>query len=146
MGDMYELIPGIFVDKEALYNEEHIWIKKVNEDEKLTRIGLSQPKIAKRGPILYFNFNVIEGTHLEKGDMLAELETTKSIICVTAPFNGVIHSINYNVSDVNELIRSDPYRKGWLFTMIADEEVALMNFEEYVAYVKEELGPRIGMK
>lgn len=147
MEDLFELDTGIWIDKKFLYSKDHVWIEKSSFENDSYKIGLSQPKIINRGPVLFFNFNVNEGSEVNKGDVLAEVETSKSIIYINSPFSGIIQNINLELLEVNELIRSDSYKKGWLATIQAKQEIkSFMNFKQYIECVKEDLGARIGVK
>ena len=93
------------------YTEEHEWI--LNKDNSVVRIGISDYAQDQLGDVVYVELPT-EGADVAKEDLLAEIESTKSVGEVYAPFSGKIVAVNQAVADTPELVNSSPYEDGWL--------------------------------
>lgn len=58
-----------------------------------------------------------EGTEVEAGQPVGEIESTKSVSDVYAPVSGVVTARNPALDASPDLINSDPYGEGWMFEL-----------------------------
>jgi len=58
-----------------------------------------------------------EGTEVEAGQPVGEIESTKSVSDVYAPVSGVVCARNPALDASPDLINSDPYGEGWMFEL-----------------------------
>lgn len=96
---------------DRFYTEEHEWIKPM--DGSVVRIGISDYAQDQLGDVVYVELPG-EGDTVAKEDLLAEIESTKSVGEVYAPFAGTVSAANQAVADNPELVNSSPYGDGWL--------------------------------
>lgn len=151
MNEYIELIPKkVFVHKNRWYTKQHLWIESLNSENTLFQLGISQPKVAGRGAVLYINFLIEPGKFISKNEELVEIETQKSITVLTSQIKGIVLEINSQLEENPDIIRKDPYYDGWIVKIKCDESINLnvhfINAKEYVELVKEELGGRIGLE
>lgn len=115
---------------DLLYTEEHEW---VSVDGTTVRLGITDFAQDQLGDIVYVDLPEV-GAELEKDDTFAEVESTKSVGEVYAPFDGVVTAVNDALVDTPELVNSDPYGEGWLIEMtVAGEIGGLLEADAYRA-------------
>ena len=61
-----------------------------------------------------------EGTALDAGQALGEVESTKSVSDVYAPVAGTVTARNEALDANPELVNSDPYGEGWLLELTVE--------------------------
>lgn len=115
---------------DLLYTEEHEW---VSVDGTTVRLGITDFAQDQLGDIVYVDLPEV-GAELEKDDTFAEVESTKSVGEVYAPFDGVVTAVNDALVDTPELVNSDPYGEGWLIEMTVPGEIdGLLDADAYRA-------------
>lgn len=100
----------MLVPEDLKYTDEHEWVKELNGR---IRIGITDYAQDQLGDIVYVELPELDKT-VEKGDILVEVESTKSVGEVYSPVSGSIVAVNETVSNNPELVNSSPYEDGWL--------------------------------
>jgi glycine cleavage system H protein len=108
------------IPDDLLYTEEHEWIREVGDA--LVRIGITDYAQDQLGDVVYVELPPV-GKEVAKDDVLVEVESTKSVGEVYAPFAGKITDVNQNISQSPELVNQSPYEEGWLVLMSVDGEM-----------------------
>jgi len=103
-----------------LYTEEHEWILEMEGSE--ARIGITDYAQDQLGDVVYVELPEV-GKVVTKDDVLVEVESTKSVGEVYAPFAGTITGVNDAVSQSPELVNKSPYEDGWLVTMSVEGKI-----------------------
>jgi glycine cleavage system H protein len=98
------------VPEDRTYTEEHEWVM---DRDGIGRIGITDYAQEKLGDIVFVALPE-EGRVLAAGEVMAEVESTKSVGEVYAPFAGTVAGVNGLVDERPELVNSDPYGEGWL--------------------------------
>jgi glycine cleavage system H protein len=118
------------IPQDLLYTKTHEWVKV-------------EGKIAKVGITDYAQHEITDVVHVElpntgkavkAGGMAAVVESVKSAFDIYSPVGGTITEVNEAVLSNPELVNSDPYGKGFLFSVeIADtaELASLLKDEDY---------------
>ena len=115
---------------DLLYTEEHEWL---SVDGTTVRLGSTDFAQDQLGDIVYVDLPEV-GAELQKKDTFAEVESTKSVGEVYAPFDGVVTAVNDALVDTPELVNADPYGEGWLVEMTITVEIGgLLDAEAYRA-------------
>ena len=115
---------------DLLYTEEHEWI---SVDGTTLRLGITDFAQDQLGDIVYVDLPEV-GAELAKDDTFAEVESTKSVGEVYAPFDGVVTAVNDVLADTPELVNSDPYGEGWLIEMTVTADIGgLLDADAYRA-------------
>jgi glycine cleavage system H protein len=115
------------------YTTEHEWLRRPGEHECSVRVGITHYAQDALGDIVYVQLPEA-GTSISAGDVLGELESTKSVSEVYAPVAGEVVARNDSLDATPELVNSDPYGAGWLFEIVpsSQEDVdALMDASAY---------------
>ena len=82
-----------------------------------------------------------EGEELKKDAVFGTVESVKAVSDLFAPVSGKVVKVNDPLGDSPEYINEDCYDEGWMVQVeVKDpkELDALMNAEQYQAYLKEQ--------
>jgi glycine cleavage system H protein len=121
-------------DKTALqYTEEHEWVLV---DGDTVTIGITDYAAEKLGDVVYVDLPKA-GTKVIAGNVVGEIESTKSVGELFAPVDGEVVESNQAVIDSPELVNSDPFGEGWLIKVTAGDLPKLLSHDEYRALVGE---------
>lgn len=119
------------VPEDLRYTEEHEWVRKL--DGSRVRIGITDYAQDQLGDVVYVELPEVDTT-VSKEDLVAEIESTKSVGEVYAPFAGTVVAVNADVAESPELINTSPYEEGWLAEIEVDGEVAMDDLLDAAAY------------
>ena len=112
------------------YTAEHEWAQA---DGTSVRVGITDFAQEALGDIVYVSLPEV-GAEVEAGQVLGEVESTKSVSDVYAPVAGTVVARNDALESRPELVNADPYGEGWLVTIqVADAGVVdgLMDADTY---------------
>jgi glycine cleavage system H protein len=113
------------------YTDEHEWIRKVGDST--VRIGITDYAQDQLGDVVYVELPE-SGKQVEKDDLVVEIESTKSVGEVYAPFAGSIGAVNEAVAASPELVNTSPYEDGWLVEMELAGEYSSEGLLDAAAY------------
>ena len=118
---------------ELQYTEEHEWV--LVDGDTLT-IGITDYAAEKLGDVVYVDLPAA-GTAITAGNVVGEIETTKSVGELFAPVDGEVVESNQAVIDAPELVNSDPFGEGWLIKVTVGALPKLLSHAEFRALVGE---------
>ncbi len=101
------------IPEELQYTKEHEWVAATGS---LVRVGITDYAQDALGDVVYVDLPEV-GKSLAEGDILGEIESTKSVSEVYAPVAGTVVEVNGLLDEAPELVNSDPYGEGWLCVM-----------------------------
>ena len=104
---------GIEIPDHLLYTTEHEWI--LVGDGK-ARLGITDYAQDALGDVVYAQLPQV-GDEVTEGEIIAELESTKSVGEIYAPFDGEILAVNEELESRPELVNHDPYGVGWILDL-----------------------------
>ena len=119
------------VPEDLLYTQEHEWIRQVSDS--VIRVGITDYAQDQLGDVVYVELPT-SGASVAKDDLLAEIESTKSVGEVYSPVAGQGSAVNDSVAESPELVNSSPYEDGWLaeITLSADlDQTPLLDAARY---------------
>jgi glycine cleavage system H protein len=119
------------IPDDLLYTEEHEWIRQVGDG--LVRIGITDYAQDQLGDVVYVELPEV-GKEVAKDDVLVEVESTKSVGEVYAPFPGKVSDVNQAIADSPELVNQSPYENGWLVLLALDGEMSVEGLLDAAAY------------
>lgn len=115
------------------YTTEHEWVRRPGEAEGSVRIGITDFAQDALGDIVYVQLPEV-GEDLESGGAVGELESTKSVSEIYAPFAGSVVARNETLDATPELVNSDPYGAGWLFELVPTDAGAVDELLDAAGY------------
>lgn len=101
------------VPDDLRYSSDHEWIRV--EDGGI-RIGITDYAQDALGDVVYVQVPDV-GAEISAGDVIGEVESTKSVSEIYAPLQGVVVEVNGDLEVSPELVNSDPYGAGWMVVM-----------------------------
>lgn len=120
------------VPRELRYTQDHEWVRR--EEGKL-RIGITDYAQDALGDVVFVDLPD-PGSHFDVGQVVAEVESTKSVAEVYAPVSGTVVEANGTLADAPELVNRSPYGEGWFLLVEPDDPAsvdALLDAEAYAA-------------
>ena len=121
------------IPTELQYTSEHEWVRI---DGDLAVVGITQFAADALGDIVYVDLPKA-GKAITAGAVVGEAESTKSVGELFAPVSGEIVEANQSVVDSPELVNSDPYGNGWLFSVRVSSLGDLISAAAYAALIAE---------
>jgi glycine cleavage system H protein len=98
------------VPEDRRYTDQHEWaLPTVGA----VRIGITDYAQDALGDVVFVDVLVAPGDQVEAGQVIAEVESTKSVAEVYAPFAGTVAAVNGDLADAPETVNTDPYGTAW---------------------------------
>src|SRR5690242_19183037 len=119
------------------YTKEHEWARV---DGKIATIGITKFAVEQLGDITQVVLPK-EGEEIRKDAVFGTVESVKAVSDLFAPVSGKVVKVNDPLSDSPEYVNEDCYDEGWMVQVEmkdAKDLDALMNAEQYQAYLKEQ--------
>lgn len=117
--------------EDLLYTAEHEWISRLSDHR--VRLGITDYAQDQLGDVVYVELPTV-GTEVAKEDLLAEIESTKSVGEVYAPFAGTVVAVNESVANSPELVNTSPYDQGWLAELDVTGDIGGEHMLDAAAY------------
>ncbi|HEX6301958.1 MAG TPA: glycine cleavage system protein GcvH [Acidimicrobiia bacterium] len=115
------------------YTDEHEWIREIGDSK--VRIGITDYAQDQLGDVVYVELPE-QGKEVAKDDLVVEIESTKSVGEVYAPFPGTISAVNDRVAETPELVNTSPYDEGWLIEIELEAEFSTDGLLDAAAYTQ----------
>jgi len=112
------------------YTKDHEWV--LVEGKEAT-IGITDFAQHELGDIVFIEIETL-GEKLGHGEVFGTVEAVKTVSDLFMPLSGTVTMKNSELDESAELVNSDPYGKGWMIKVAADdlsEMDALMDAEAY---------------
>jgi glycine cleavage system H protein len=119
------------VPEDLKYNMQDLWIKQ--EGDILT-IGITDYAQDQLSDVVFTEFKASVGEKVEKGKLIAVVESVKASSDIAAPLNGKVLEINDEVISSPERINEDPYGGAWLIKMQMDQSAELNDLIDAATY------------
>ncbi|MCJ0905609.1 glycine cleavage system protein GcvH [Rhodococcus sp. ARC_M6] len=104
------------------YTAEHEWVKRTGPTS--VRVGITDFAQSQLGDVVFVQLPA-EGEAVTAGESLGEVESTKSVSDIFAPFTAKVLAANGELDGQPELVNTDPYSNGWLVDLEVADEAAL---------------------
>ena len=112
-----------------LFTKEHVWIKEHEKNKYY--LGVSNFAQETLGDIVFID--VKNDTEVSKNNALGVIESVKTASDIICPQDGIIISINDNLTSNPELINEKPH-ETWICEIEFSEEVASKNYLSLAEY------------
>ncbi|MEX2549563.1 MAG: glycine cleavage system protein GcvH [Nitriliruptoraceae bacterium] len=120
------------IPAELRYTEEHEWVR---DDGDLITIGITAFAQDQLGDVVYVDLPA-PGSMLEGGQVLGEVESTKSVSDLFSPVSGEVAERNDELDEHPEQVNNDPYGAGWLLTVRPRDRADLDQLLDADGYAK----------
>ena len=121
---MSDIQPGL------RYTKDHEYVKV---DGETARIGLTDYAQGELTEIVFVELPSV-GKEVKAGDVIANVESVKTVSEVFSPVSGVVKEANDKLVDSPELLNTDPYGEGWIASIEVSDLSAiesLMSADDY---------------
>ena len=115
MAEGEKVIEGLY------YSKEHEYVKVEGD---LVIIGISDYAQHSLHEITFVEI-AEAGTTAEANDEVGLVESMKASSDIVAPVGGEITEVNAELEDSPELVNQDPYGKGWMYKIEAEDKSEL---------------------
>jgi glycine cleavage system H protein len=112
------------------YTDQHEWAMQTDTG---IRVGITDYAQDALGDVVFVDLPEV-GREVGADDMVAEVESTKSVAEVYAPLAGVVAAVNDALLERPELVNDDPYGDGWFLEIAPTDTGALDGLLEAAAY------------
>lgn len=119
------------VPEDLTYTAEHEWAR--TDADGIVRVGITDFAQDALGDIVFVSLPEV-GTQVSAGDSLGEIESTKSVSEIYAPFDGEVVGRNDELDGHPDLLNSDPYGEGWVVAIRPRDPGAASNLLSAAAY------------
>jgi glycine cleavage system H protein len=119
---------------ELKYTNDHEWLRANGSSY---RVGITQFAVDQLGDITLVDLPK-EGDQVTKGQRFGTVESVKSVSDLYAPVSGKVVAVNGGLKDAPEDVNADPYGKGWMIEVEANDKAEvdeLMDATAYTAHV-----------
>jgi glycine cleavage system H protein len=111
------------IPEDLRYTAEHEWVAGDGVAAPV-RVGITHFAQDALGDIVYVQLPD-EGSVVEAGESLGEVESTKSVSEIYAPLSGTVVARNDKLTAAPEEINADPYGSGWLLEIVPSDPAAV---------------------
>lgn len=109
------------VPQGIFFSNNHTWAHMQRSGD--ARIGLDDLLLHLTGAVKVAMLKN-QGNTVIKGDVVSEIDHDGKKLTIVSPVSGKITAVNHFLQDDPSLLNSDPYGKGWLFSIKPTEWVA----------------------
>jgi glycine cleavage system H protein len=117
---------------ELKYVQTHEWVRI---EGSVVSVGITDYAQHQLGDIVYVELPEV-GITLNKGSIVAEIESVKAVGELMMPLTGKIIEINNVLADKPELVNSSPYGKGWMIKIEISDKSEINDLLSVEAYKK----------
>lgn len=122
------------VPDDVRYSSDHEWVRVGTGDASGTaRIGITDYAQNSLGDIVYVQMPE-PGTVVAAGDVVGDVESTKSVSDVIAPVSATVLARNEALDNAPELVNSDPYGDGWMIEVELSDPAELDELLDAAGY------------
>ena len=114
-----------------MYSEDHQWVRM--EEDGLIRVGITDYAQDALGEVVFVDLPEIDQL-VERGGVLGEVESSKSVSEISSPFTGRVSEVNDDLEFHPVKVNEDPYGEGWICLMSRDDSnpiVGLLDPDSY---------------
>jgi len=103
----------------------------------IATLGVTDYAQDQLSDVVFFEVNVEVGDMVEKGTIVATIESVKAAADVSLPTSGKVIEVNEALANTPEIINSDPFGAAWMLKVeLTDptEVESLMDADGYASY------------
>jgi glycine cleavage system H protein len=115
------------------YSPDHEWIRI--EGGNRARLGITDFAQDALGDVVFVDLPA-PGTAVSVGQVISEVESTKSVSEIYSPVTGELVEVNTDLVDAPDKLNTDPYGEGWICVIELSSEFDPGNFMNASAYIE----------
>ncbi|MDN4480584.1 glycine cleavage system protein GcvH [Demequina muriae] len=119
------------IPEDLQYSAEHEWVRGELVEGSVVTVGITAYAADALGDVVYVEAPEV-GAAVVAGQVCGELESTKAVSELYSPVTGTVAEVNPALESAPDLINSDVYGEGWIFTVtLAEEPASLLDPAAY---------------
>jgi glycine cleavage system H protein len=119
------------VPQDLSYTTEHEWTRQ--EADGTIRVGITDFAQEALGDVVFVSLPAL-GTQVSSGQVLGEVESTKSVSEIYAPFAGEVVGRNDELEGRPDLLNTDAYGEGWIVTIRPADDAGTASLLDAASY------------
>ncbi|MCO4772112.1 MAG: glycine cleavage system protein GcvH [Deltaproteobacteria bacterium] len=125
------------IPADLLFTSDHEWVRI---EDGIATVGITDHAQDQLGDIVFCGDSPEPKTKVEKGDVVAVVESVKANSDIYCPVDGRVAEVNEELEEEPELVNADCYGRGWILKVkLKDNDSSdLLNAEQYEAIVDQE--------
>ena len=120
------------IPAELRYTSDHEWVAV---DGDVATVGITDFAQNALGGVVFMSLPEV-GDTITAGDVVGEIESTKSVSDLVAPVSGEVVEANAAALEATDLLNSDPFGEGWLvrvrFSELPEELLDAAAYQELI--------------
>ena len=109
------------------YSENHLWLQTCAAGY---RVGFTAYSVRLLQDVYFLDWNIDAGTDVKQRRQIGEIESSKALSSLYAPYDGRVLDFNENLLNDPSAINTDNYGQGWLFHFATD--ATLLDPRQYI--------------
>lgn len=122
------------------YSKSHYWMAPVEGEAGLWRVGFTKFATRMLGELVDAEFSVKQDEAIEPGQEIGWVEGFKATSDVFSVMTGAFAGKNPHLDVDACIVRSDPYRDGWLYAVRGEPEEESFDVHGYIDLLQETIG------
>lgn len=119
------------IPEDLLYSAEHEWVRGDASAGSVVRVGITAYAADALGDVVYVEAPEV-GEAVVAGQVCGELESTKAVSELYSPVTGSVTEVNPALESSPDLINTDVYGAGWIFTVtLSEDPTSLLDSSAY---------------
>ena len=102
------------IPEELKYTKSHEWV--LDNGDGTVNIGITDHAQELLGDIVYVELPELD-TEYGAEDAVGVVESVKAASDIYSPLNGTVVAINEALDDAPEMVNSEPYGEGWIYSL-----------------------------
>lgn len=124
------------VPEDLLYAQTHEWLRATGTE---ATVGITDHAQNELTDVVYVELPS-PGTRVSAGEQICVVESVKAASDIYSPASGTVECVNEALNSDPSLINTDPYGKGWIFTLRLDADADLSSLKQPAAYAQQLAG------
>jgi glycine cleavage system H protein len=124
------------IPEDLLYAKTHEWLRRGDAS---ATVGITDHAQHELTDVVYVELPA-PGTHVAAGEQICVVESVKAASDIYSPASGTVETVNDALSSDPALLNTDPYGKGWIFTLLLDADADLSALKPPAAYSQQLAG------
>ena len=124
------------IPQDLLYAKTHEWLRLSGAS---ATVGITDHAQHELTDVVYVELPAV-GTHVAAGQQICVVESVKAASDIYSPAAGTVESVNDALSSDPALLNTEPYGRGWIFTLRLAAEADLSSLKPPAAYAQQLAG------
>ncbi len=103
---------------ELKYTDTHEWVR--DEGDGIVSVGITAFAVNELSDIVFMELPSAGG-RVKKGSPFGAVESVKAVFDLNSPVSGEVVDVNGSLVEDAEVLKSDPYKEGWMIKVKLDE-------------------------